>query len=80
MFDVHDTTPLVEGISVDEAFLDVGRLRRISGTPEQIAERLRRRIRDEVGLPITVGAAQQVPGKVASGGQARRAARRAARR
>ena len=59
VFDVfHDTTPLVEGISVDEAFLDVGGLRRISGTPEQIAERLRRRIRDEVGLPITVGAAR----------------------
>ncbi len=53
-----DTTPLVEGISVDEAFLDVGGLRRISGTPEQIAARLRQRIRDEVGLPITVGAAR----------------------
>ncbi|MFT4199245.1 DNA polymerase IV [Gordonia sp. (in: high G+C Gram-positive bacteria)] len=59
VFDVfHDTTPLVEGISVDEAFLDVAGLRRVSGTPVQIATRLRRRIRDEVGLPITVGAAR----------------------
>ncbi|GAB11356.1 DNA polymerase IV [Gordonia araii NBRC 100433] len=54
----HDTTPVVEGISVDEAFLDVGGLRRIAGTPEQIAARLRERVRDEVGLPITVGAAR----------------------
>lgn len=59
VFDVFaDTTPLVEGISVDEAFLDVGGLRRISGTPEQIGARLRQRIRAEVGLPITVGAAR----------------------
>ena len=54
----HDTTPVVEPLSVDEAFLDVSGLRRVSGTPVQIAARLRERVRDEVGLPITVGIAR----------------------
>jgi DNA polymerase-4 len=53
----NDTTPFVEGISIDEAFLDVGGLRRLSGTPVEIAARLRREVRDRVGLPITVGIA-----------------------
>jgi DNA polymerase-4 len=52
------TTPLVEALSVDEAFLDVGGLRRVSGTPVQIAARLRAEVRDRVGLPITVGIAR----------------------
>jgi DNA polymerase IV len=54
----HDTTPLVEAISVDEAFLDVGGLRRVSGTPVQVASRLRREVQNRVGLPITVGIAR----------------------
>jgi DNA polymerase-4 len=54
----RDTSPLVEAISVDEAFLDVGGLRRVSGTPVQIAARLRSDVRDRVGLPITVGIAR----------------------
>ncbi|MGW0162728.1 DNA polymerase IV [Mycobacterium sp. NPDC003323] len=54
----RDTTPLVEPLSVDEAFLDVGGLGRVSGTPVQIGARLRERIRVDVGLPITVGIAR----------------------
>ena len=53
-----DTTPFVEGLSIDEAFLDVGGLGRVSGSPREIATTLRRRVRDEVGLPITVGVAR----------------------
>jgi DNA polymerase IV len=54
----EDTAPVVEGLSIDEAFLDVRGLDHISGTPVEIAARLRRRIRREVGLPITVGVAR----------------------
>jgi DNA polymerase-4 len=54
----RDTTPLVEGLSIDEAFLEVGGLRHIVGTPEQVAVRLRERVRNEVGLPISVGIAR----------------------
>lgn len=54
----EDTTPLVEGLSIDEAFLDVGGLLRLVGPPEQIGADLRRRVRDEVGLPISVGIAR----------------------
>jgi DNA polymerase-4 len=53
-----ETTPLVEGLSIDEAFLDVSGLRRVSGLPRDIAVGLRRRVRDEVGLAISVGIAR----------------------
>ncbi len=53
----EDTAPVVEGLSIDEAFLDVRGLEHISGTPSQIASALRRRVRTELGLPITVGVA-----------------------
>ena len=59
VFDIfRDTTPLVEGISIDEAFLDVGGLQKLSGPPQDIAVRLRERVRAEVDLPITVGVAR----------------------
>ncbi len=63
-----DTTPLVEGLSIDEAFLDVRGLRRLRGTPESIAAGLRRAVAERVGLPITVGVARtKFLAKVASG-------------
>lgn len=64
----RDTSPLVEGVSIDEAFLDVRGLERIGGSPERIAARLRERVRREVGLPLTVGAARTKHlAKIASG-------------
>jgi DNA polymerase IV len=64
----EETAPLVEGLSIDEAFLDVRGLARISGTPAEIAVRLRSEVRDNVGLPITVGVARtKFLAKVASG-------------
>src|SRR6476661_2782558 len=54
----RDTTPHVEGVSIDEAFLDVGGLARVSGTPTDIAVQLRRDVLEKVGLRITVGVAK----------------------
>ncbi len=53
----RDTTPLVEGLSIDEAFLDISGLARSGGGPIGIATRLRERVRDEVGLPLSIGVA-----------------------
>ena len=64
----EDTTPVVEGLSIDEAFLDVRGMERISGSPPEIAARLRRDVLEHVGLPITVGVARtKFLAKVASG-------------
>jgi len=64
----EDTTPLVEGLSIDEAFLDVHGMERISGRPAEIAARLRRDVLERVGLPLTVGVARtKFLAKVASG-------------
>jgi DNA polymerase-4 len=63
-----DTAPLVEGLSIDEAFLDVRGMRRLAGSPTEIASRLRQEVRRRVGLPITVGVARtKFLAKVASG-------------
>jgi len=64
----EETAPLVEGLSMEEAFLDVSGLRRIAGAPIEIAARLRREVREKVGLPISVGIARtKLVAKVASG-------------
>jgi DNA polymerase-4 len=58
----------VEGLSIDEAFLDVGGLRRTAGTPSEIAVRLRADVREHVGIAVTVGVARtKFLAKVASG-------------
>jgi DNA polymerase-4 len=63
-----DVSPLVEGLSIDEAFLDVRGMERIAGTPPEIAATLRRRAASEIGLPVTVGVARtKFLAKVASG-------------
>lgn len=54
----HDTTPVVQPLSIDEAFLDVAGLRRLRGPALPIARAMRERVRDETGLPISVGLAR----------------------
>src|SRR5262249_37643725 len=64
----EETSGRVEGLSIDEAFLDVRGVRRLLGTPTEIAVRLRREVRERVGVPITVGIARtKFLAKVASG-------------
>lgn len=69
VFAIFDrTSPVVEAMSIDEAFIDLRGLEAIRGTPEQIARRLRETVRSEAGLPITVGVARtKFLAKVASG-------------
>src|SRR5437763_5523608 len=64
----EDASPVVEGLSIDEAFLDVRGMERIAGSPVEIAVRLRAAVRERVGLPVTVGVARtKFLAKVASG-------------
>jgi DNA polymerase-4 len=69
VYEIFDqTSPQVEGLSIDEAFLDVRGMRRIAGSPSDMAVGLRRKVRERVGLPITVGVARtKFLAKVASG-------------
>ena len=59
LFEVfEDASPVVEGLSIDEAFLDVRGMERIAGPPATIAARLRADVRERVGIPVTVGVAR----------------------
>ena len=71
---LNDYTPLVERISIDEAFADVVGCTHLFGSPPEIARAVRRRVRAELGLPISIGVARTKHlAKIAASGQTRRA-------
>jgi DNA polymerase-4 len=55
---LRDFSPLVERISIDEAFLDVAGTEHLFGSPSDIAVAIRRRVRAELGLPVSIGVAR----------------------
>jgi len=55
---LEDYTPLVERLSIDEAFADLGGTTALFGPPRAIAETIRARVRAELGLPISIGLAR----------------------
>ena len=63
----RDFTPSVEGVSIDEGFLDLTGTRRLLGAPDEVGERLRARVREEIGLVVSVGIAPvKMVAKIAS--------------
>ena len=63
----HEFSPSVEGLSLDEAFLDLTGTRRLLGTPREVGERIRARVRQETELAVSVGIAPvKIVAKIAS--------------